>query len=152
MTLPLRQEVMSLSDNDMASRLGPARGLRGMMAWPLGPTGGAGSYCPSIGRQGAESSASTFGQLTEHSIVILPTKGIPAGKALLTIGGEILRALRETTTVPRLWDKFRKSRDTTQEVTFEWFVLGLDLLYMLGAIELDRGRVRRSNTGSKDIS
>jgi hypothetical protein len=81
--------------------------------------------------------------------MILPTKGIPPRRALLTLGGEILRSLDESKTVSRLWDDFRKRSDEHQEVTFDWFILSLDLLFILGAIDLERGRVRRSAPGSE---
>jgi hypothetical protein len=75
--------------------------------------------------------------------MILPTKGVPPGRALISLGADILRLLTETKTVSRLWDDFRKSKVTTTDVTFDWFVLSLDLLFLVGAIEFDRGRVRR---------
>lgn len=84
--------------------------------------------------------------------MILPTKGIPPRKALLTIGGEIFRVLDETKTVSRLWDDFKKRTGEQEETTFDWFVLGLDLLFILGTIELDRGRVRRSSPAAEVVS
>lgn len=79
--------------------------------------------------------------------MILPTKGILPRQALVSVAGEVLRVLDDVKTVSRLWDDFRKSSDPGAEVTFDWFVLALDLLYVLGAIELDRGRVRRLASG-----
>jgi hypothetical protein len=76
--------------------------------------------------------------------MILPTKGIPPRKALLTLGGEVLRVLDETKTVSRLWVDFRKQSNQPEEVPFDWFVLSLDLLFLFGAIELERGRIRRT--------
>jgi hypothetical protein len=84
--------------------------------------------------------------------VILPTKGISPKLALLTIGGEILRALREPTTVSNLWEHYRENCDPTIEVPFDWFILGLDLLYILGAIELDRGHIRHAVRCKEDLS
>ncbi len=75
--------------------------------------------------------------------MILPTKGIPAGRALVSVGADVLRILTETKTVSRLWDDFRKSAPAATEVSFDWFVLSLDLLFVLGAVEFERGRVRR---------
>ncbi|MFV8751796.1 ABC-three component system middle component 6 [Nannocystaceae bacterium ST9] len=75
--------------------------------------------------------------------MILPTKGILPRKALLSVAGEILRVLEDAETVSRLWDDFRRSSDPDAEITFDWFVLALDLLYILGTIDLDHGRVRR---------
>lgn len=76
--------------------------------------------------------------------MILPTKGVSPGHALLSVGADVLRLLSETKTVSRLWDDFQKARATPTEVPFDWFVLSLDLLYLLGAIDFDRGRVRKS--------
>jgi hypothetical protein len=74
--------------------------------------------------------------------VILPTKGIAPRQALITIGGEVLRALNsESKTVSRLWDEFRERNDISTGITFDWFVLSLDLLFLFGAVEFDRGRI-----------
>jgi len=74
--------------------------------------------------------------------MILPTKGIAPQQALVSLGADILRLLNETKTVSRLWDDFKRQKERTA-VTFDWFVLGLDLLFVLGAVDFDRGRVRR---------
>lgn len=76
--------------------------------------------------------------------MILPTKGIPPRSALISLGGEILRLLTETKTISRLWDDFRKSRIPAADVTFDWFILSLDLLFLIGAIDFERGRIRRA--------
>jgi len=75
--------------------------------------------------------------------MILPTKGVHPRQALITLGADILRSLTEAKTVSRLWDDFRKERAAGGNVTFDWFVLSLDLLFVLGTIEFERGRVRR---------
>ncbi|MDQ4032174.1 MAG: hypothetical protein M3332_07880 [Actinomycetota bacterium] len=68
--------------------------------------------------------------------MILPTKGVPPNLALLTVGGQVLGALEEPSTVSSLWYKVNKSRSAVGPITFDWFVLSLDLLYVLGAITL----------------
>lgn len=75
--------------------------------------------------------------------MILPTKGIAPRQALISIGGEVIRLLTEDKTISRLWDDFKKDHAQGAEATFDWFVLSLDLLFLLGVVELDRGRVRR---------
>ncbi len=74
----------------------------------------------------------------------MPTKGVPPHRALLSLGADILRLLTEAKTVSRLWDDFRKARPSATDVTFDWFVLSLDLLFLIGAVSLEHGRVRRS--------
>ncbi len=76
--------------------------------------------------------------------MILPTEGVPPERALISLGADILRLLTETMTVSRLWADFRKSKAPATDVTFHGFVLSLDFLFLVGAVEFDRGRVRRS--------
>lgn len=77
--------------------------------------------------------------------MILPTKHLRPDRSLISVGGELLTLLTEPKTVSRLWEEFRSSRSThAAPVTYEWFVLGIDLLFLLGAVKFDGGRVRRA--------
>ncbi len=78
--------------------------------------------------------------------MILPTKHLSSDVALLSVGARILRCLPRETTVSRLWNEVRKA--TREEgyapaLSFDWFILALDLLFLLGAVELSEGRLRR---------
>jgi len=75
--------------------------------------------------------------------MILPTKGIAPDKALLSIGALILNDLAEPKTVSRLWADLRRVEDGPPDLTFDWFVLALDLLYLMGALEYLGGLVTR---------
>jgi len=80
--------------------------------------------------------------------MILPTKHLRSERALLTIGAEVLKLLTEPKTVSHLWDELRHVTDehsSTRIVNYNWFVLTLDLLYMLGTVEMDHDRIRRTN-------
>ena len=93
--------------------------------------------------------------------MILPTKHLREDQALIVLGAELLALLDEPKTVSRLWDELRRARaaaapapaanrpsqtqpvQARSTVPFDWFILALDLLYLLGAVELQRGRIRR---------
>lgn len=75
--------------------------------------------------------------------MILPTKGIAPDKALLSIGAFILRDLDEPKTVSRIWADLRRVEEGPPDLTFDWFVLGLDLLYLVGTLDYVGGRVVR---------
>ena len=75
--------------------------------------------------------------------MILPTKGIGSDKALLSIGALILRDLDEPKTVSRLWADLRRVEEGAPDLTFDWFVLALDLLYLMGTLDYHGGRVVR---------
>ena len=75
--------------------------------------------------------------------MILPTKGVQPRQALVTVGADVLRLLTEAKAISRIWDELQKSRPAADAVAFDWFVLSLDLLFLMGAVELARGRVQR---------
>jgi len=78
--------------------------------------------------------------------MIIPTKRIEEDRALLTLGAEILMILIEPKTVSRIWEELKRNRENNSIpslVTFDWFVLALDMLFILGAIEIDGGQIRR---------
>jgi hypothetical protein len=77
--------------------------------------------------------------------MILPTKGIAPERALLSLGGEVLRRLDEPKTVSRVWDEMRRTRmPLAPALTFDWFVLALDLLCSIGAVQLEKGRLMKA--------
>ena len=78
--------------------------------------------------------------------MILPTKHIRPERALLTIGAEILGAMRGPMTVSRVWDEVRRRRGEAAEpapIAYDWFVLALDLLFAMKAVEFEDGLLRK---------
>lgn len=79
--------------------------------------------------------------------MILPTKHIRPERALLTIGAEILGCLREPMTVSRVWDEFCNHQSKMPErsaITYDWFVLALDLLFIVRAVDFESGLLRKA--------
>lgn len=68
--------------------------------------------------------------------MILPTKHISTRNSLLGVGAIIIEHLNYPRTVTSLWSDLSKLPEVA---TFERFVLALDLLYMIRAIELEEG-------------
>ena len=80
--------------------------------------------------------------------MILPSKHIPPNRALLTIGAEILKLLERPKTVSILWDGMR-AKDTIHthgRIGYDWFLLALDLLFLINAIEYKNGTVYRGQS------
>ncbi len=83
--------------------------------------------------------------------MILPSKHLSHDRALLTVGGMILRSLTRPMTVSALWDEMvRSMRDqihggpkAPSGLRYHGFVLALDLLYLLNTIELRDGLLYR---------
>jgi hypothetical protein len=69
--------------------------------------------------------------------------------SLIFIGGSVLELLDEPKTVSRLWEEFKSKRvrllqSDSCDVSFDWFVLALDLLHLLGSVHLISGRLAKS--------
>ncbi len=67
--------------------------------------------------------------------MILPGKHVKLSKSILNVGSILLQDINNRQTVSLLWDKIR----THPEIqTFERFTLGLDLLFTLGIIDVNK--------------
>lgn len=74
--------------------------------------------------------------------MVLPTKRLHQDRALLSVGGGILRLLDEPKTVSRLWAEVSATRSSipnSPTITYDWFILALDLLFAMNAINHERG-------------
>lgn len=71
--------------------------------------------------------------------MILPTKRVSSDRALLTVGARVIELLDQPKTVSRLWAEYKSEYD--DRISFDWFVLSLDLLYMMGVIERSNGLI-----------
>ncbi len=79
--------------------------------------------------------------------MILPTKHVRPDRALIGVGAEVLEQLKRPMTMSKLWDEIRGRRTLltpNAPIDYHWFVLSLDLLYIIGAVELERGLIRRT--------
>lgn len=81
--------------------------------------------------------------------MLTPTKGIAPDRALLAVGAQILQGLDSPLTVSQAWARLkahRKKLGHRSPVSFEWFVLALDVLHALGAVELHDDLLMRMGT------
>jgi hypothetical protein len=81
--------------------------------------------------------------------MILPTKRLSQDRSLLYIGAEIIRLVDEPKTVSRLWQELQATRSAQSglaPLTYDWFVLSLDLLFLVRAIRIERGRIEKARS------
>ncbi|WP_369692497.1 ABC-three component system middle component 6 [Denitrobacterium detoxificans] len=74
--------------------------------------------------------------------MILPTKGISPERSLLGIGAEVLEILKRPMSVSEVWTAYKRraNRGRRDFVSFDWFILALDLLYIIGAVSINSNR------------
>ncbi len=72
--------------------------------------------------------------------MILPSKHISQDQALIGIGAILLKEIDQPQTVTSLWETVREEDAIG---TFERFVLALDMLHIIGAINLENGLIVR---------
>jgi hypothetical protein len=81
--------------------------------------------------------------------MLLPTKGVSAERALMTIGSDLLDALQTPKSVSSLWDFYKqheREAGTSDYVTFDWFSLALASLFAINLVEWSpSGHLRRAS-------
>jgi len=79
--------------------------------------------------------------------MILPTKHLSRDRALLTVGARLLQRLSQPKTVSALWEEISHTPITGDAkktvLRYDAYVLTLDLLFLMGAIEIHDGLLRR---------
>ena len=80
--------------------------------------------------------------------MILPSKHLSERRALLNVGSEILELLDKPRTVSSVWEQLRgdKEKAKRRRVSYDWFVLALDLLFLIDAVALRDGLLTKSRT------
>ena len=73
--------------------------------------------------------------------MILPNKHVAPRDSLLGLAGRLLRHLTSPRTTSGLWERARKDESIK---SFDRFVLAVDLLYLMGAVEFRDGYVRKA--------
>lgn len=72
--------------------------------------------------------------------MILPTKHISQTNSVLGVGATLLEAMKDPITVSTLWDKVRNAPNVGN---FERMALGLNLLFVIGAVDYVDGLLIR---------
>ena len=79
--------------------------------------------------------------------MILPTKHLSQDRALLTVGARLLGHLSQPKTVSTLWEEVSHASSATDgrklTLRYDAYVLTLDLLFLMGAIDLQDGLLSR---------
>lgn len=79
--------------------------------------------------------------------MILPTKNIKIQYSLLNCGAIILERLDDRDTVSAVWEKV-STEDAL--MNYDKFVLAMDFLYMIGAIEYKNGLIVRCQNDTRN--
>jgi hypothetical protein len=79
--------------------------------------------------------------------MILPTKRLSIESSLLGVGADVLMVLNQPKSVSRVWAELKEPRRSLNErgerLTFEWFVLALDVLFLTDSVSLHDGVLTR---------
>ena len=78
--------------------------------------------------------------------MILPTKRISSSRSLLAVGGEILKLLNRPKSISLLWEEFKDAKGVginSCYITYDWFILSIDLLYLMQIIKIESGRISK---------
>jgi ABC-three component (ABC-3C) system Middle Component 6 len=74
--------------------------------------------------------------------MILPSKHLRPDRALISVASEVLELVGRRTTVSSIWNELQAKHSASLRqgvISFDWYVLSLDLLFLMGCIE-EKGR------------
>ena len=74
-------------------------------------------------------------------MIFMPNKHVPLRRSLIGIGAHILKQLHSSMTVSELWEIVENKDDIG---SFGNFILSLDYLYAIGAIDYESGFLTRT--------
>lgn len=80
--------------------------------------------------------------------MILPTKHLRPDRALISVASEIFEFINKRSTVSSIWNALQDKNKVLLEgrtVPFDWFILALDLLYLMDLVEEKSGFIVRKN-------
>ncbi|MFD2692226.1 ABC-three component system middle component 6 [Sporolactobacillus shoreicorticis] len=77
--------------------------------------------------------------------MLVPTKNLHEDKSIIKIGARILLFMNSPQTVSSLWDQYKRFQEKNKcpNIKFDTFLLTLDFLYIVGAINQSKGILRR---------
>lgn len=78
--------------------------------------------------------------------MLLPTKHIIAENSILGVGADLLRLIEHPKAVAVLFRDLQELRqnDGLNAIQFDWFLLALDFLFLIGLIRYDAGTILRA--------
>lgn len=81
--------------------------------------------------------------------MLLPTKGVSAERAIITVGSDVLEQLRTPKSVTALWEQYtarKREGGGPDRITFDWFSLALASLFAINLVEwTPSGHLRRAS-------
>lgn len=88
-------------------------------------------------------------------IMLTPTKNLHEDKSIIKIGARILSILNSPHTVSSAWKSYVQIQEHETNgkirIQFDNFILAIDFLYIIGAIEYGDDLMWRSKNDKKDI-
>jgi hypothetical protein len=78
--------------------------------------------------------------------MILPTKHLSPARSIVSVSSEVLELIGKHSTVSSIWTSLQEKHKASLrigDVPYDWFILSLDFLYIVGAIEETQGMIKK---------
>ena len=78
--------------------------------------------------------------------MILPTKHLSPKRAVISVASEIHPLIKRGSTVSSIWNDLQEQHKVSRrvgEVSYDWFILALDFLYLMGKVDYEEGYIRK---------
>lgn len=78
--------------------------------------------------------------------MILPTKHLSPERSIISVSSEVFELIGRRSTVSSIWANLQEKHKASLrvgDVPYDWFILALDFLYIVGAIEEKQGLIKK---------
>jgi len=79
--------------------------------------------------------------------MILPTKHLSPERSIIFVSSEVFDLIGRRSTVSSIWINLQDNHKASLrvgDVPYDWFILALDFLYIVGAIEENQGLIKKA--------
>ncbi|EQB67161.1 MAG: hypothetical protein AMDU1_APLC00104G0002 [Thermoplasmatales archaeon A-plasma] len=77
--------------------------------------------------------------------MIFPTKHMPPDRSILILGATLLTLMDKAKSISELWEDISHNKQSGFRISYDWFILTLVWLFLIGAVKFESGLVKGEN-------
>jgi hypothetical protein len=81
-------------------------------------------------------------------MMILPTKHLRTESSLIYVGGIVQNTIvGRALSIDQLWYQVKNKykTETKKDITYDWFILSLNMLYIIGLVDFEKGKIKEAD-------
>jgi hypothetical protein len=77
--------------------------------------------------------------------MIFPTKHMPQDRSIFIFGATLLTLIDKAKSISELWEEISHNKQSGFIISYDWFILTLVWLFLIGAVKFEDGFIKGEN-------